>query len=232
MVNPEVRARHEKVIRALQAKTVEHGATEAEALAAAAKVKELMDRYEIDELTEEEVIGEGAIRMWWVADNVYEAETIWGCLASIGKFTDTKLYWDISNKHQEVKPLGVMGLRSDIDFALYLLNTLSAFGLGGAALQPFHDRSLYLRGYSTGINERLLKLIQDRDEKVSTGRALVVVNKKAEAINEFLVRDGLKLETIRRSAVTINSAVEAGMRHAQKATFHRPMDGDERRRLG
>jgi len=126
-------------IKALFAKTDNAGATEAEALAAAEKAHELIERYQID-LGADELKREGFIK------RTIEVETSRFTFArrilnGIDKFCEVKTWiWNWRPDEEEDRVLYrirgatdiyVIGLASDTEFAAYLIESLTMFAMGG-----------------------------------------------------------------------------------------------------
>ena len=103
-------------IQGLRAKTTDNGCTEAEALLAAVKVAELLDRYDLS-LTDVE------IRNAQCEQREYETPRkkripLDDCIGAIANFCDCRV-WREKNPAGESRYV-FFGLRSDIEVALYL----------------------------------------------------------------------------------------------------------------
>src|SRR5256885_439383 len=100
-------------IQALRAKTIENGCTESEALAAAAKVAELLDRYDLS-LTDIE------IRETPCEQRAFETQRkkrvpLDGCVGAIALFCDCRV-WREKNAGGEARYV-FFGLRTDVEVA-------------------------------------------------------------------------------------------------------------------
>jgi hypothetical protein len=220
-------------VKALLAKTVENGATEAEALAALAKARELMDRYQLDQgalgLEEE---GTEMYRQPFSTDKHLGriANDIKFHLAStIGDFTDTRI-WRSRKDHC----FKVFGLRSDTDFASYLLDHLANYIINAQAsyhLQCVLDdiaplstagEDSFITGAICRINERLTAMSRER-HGTSTGRALIPL--KNALVRRDFDRLGIHLSTSRGryGNAADSGALAAGQRAGDRATFARPV---------
>ena len=103
-------------IQGLRAKTTDNGCTEAEALLAAAKVAELLDRYDLS-LTDVEIRDAPCERREY---ETYRKKRIPldDCIGAIANFCDCRV-WREKNQAGEARYV-FFGLRSDIEVAHYL----------------------------------------------------------------------------------------------------------------
>jgi hypothetical protein len=202
-------------IKALLSKTTDNGCTEAEAMSAAEKARELMDRYNIDR---------GEVGM--EEEGVYAAKSplskfkslcIRELLASrIASFCDCRAWFTRGG----VGTLTFFGLRSDADFAVWLSDT-----------HPLDARELWERekGFVLGavgrINERLRELEQLRRTGAGTGRSLVVV--KSAMVEREFIKLGMNLRPGRGTSVSSRDggARAAGYAAGNQASFGRPING-------
>lgn len=223
-MNTDKQQRFEAIIRALLAKTVENGCTEQEALEAAAKAAELMDKYEIT-LTDAQIVEDGAIREFWCPKNMLEMQVVNRLAPAIGRFTETKVYRATQGYRQRIIPLAVIGLPSDVQFATYLTQSLCSFGIAGANSVAARERIEYMQGFCARVAKRLDEMtLARRQARTGENRALVVVNLKRQAIVDFMRQDGLRLHK-RTSAVRVyqGGAYAAGQARGDAATFARPV---------
>lgn len=223
-MSTDKRQRFETIIRALLAKTVENGCTEQEALEAAAKAAELMDRYEIT-LTDEQIVEDGAIREFWQPKNMVEMTIVNWLGVAIGRFTETKVYRSTQGYRQRIIPLAIIGLPSDVQFAKYLANSLCSFGVAGASTVEPRERVNYMKGYCTRVAKRLNEMTQARTQARSgESRALVVVDLKRTAIDAFMRGEGLRLRrSTRQVGAYAGASYRAGEARGDAATFGRPV---------
>jgi hypothetical protein len=234
-------------IKALLSKTTDNGCTEAEAMSAAEKARELMDRYNIDR---------GEVGM--EEEGVYAAKSplskfkslcIRELLASrIASFCDCRAWFTRGG----VGTLTFFGLRSDADFAVWLSENLDQFVQRAAIeymarqprakrgpdlldaladIHPLDARELWERekGFVLGavgrINERLRELEQLRRTGAGTGRSLVVV--KSAMVEREFIKLGMNLRPGRGTSVSSRDggARAAGYAAGNQASFGRPING-------
>lgn len=191
-------------IQALRAKTIDNGCTEGEALAAAAKVAELLDRYELS-LTDIE------IRETQCEERVYETRLkkripIDECIGAIAAFCDCRV-WREKNAAGEARYV-FFGLPADVEVAYYLTELIDGAvraELGrykvSAEYKRFRHQDRHLAnasftlGMCASIADRLTAMKAERDGVIrSSGRGLVVL--KAAVVDTELEKLGLKLRTI------------------------------------
>ena len=194
-------------IQALRAKTVENGCTEGEALAAAAKVAELLDRYDLS-LTDVELRDAPCER------RAYEARhrkriPLDECIGAIAAFCDCRVW-------REKSPAGearyvFFGLRSDVEVAHYLtelVDTAVRTELGRykttAAYKRFRHQDRHLAngsfalGMVASIADKLTTMKAGRDAATrAAGRDLVVL--KTSVVEAELDKLNLNLRTIEGS---------------------------------
>jgi hypothetical protein len=171
-------ANHEKLlarIKALFSKTIEAGATEAEALASAEKARELIEKYQLD-MGAEELKKEGFVEK---SINMETARFAFArrILHAIEKFCEVKC-WYMTDGGRKVE---VFGLASDVELAAYLIESLTTFTLAGADLHIAVERKMaialgtpltsaqsrqahhsYLVGCANRISVRLREMAQQR----------------------------------------------------------------------
>lgn len=217
-------------IKALLAKTVENGCTEAEAMAALTMAQSMMDSYEV---TEED------IQLKDEEANIEQSEMrdpnrIRRCLAiSIGEFTNTKVW---QHSHKIIK---FCGTKSDTEFAVWLLETLSQFVMKELANHLWRiykevndsNKRWHVNGFIFGctrrIDERLNELNAASKRQATANKNALVIAK-----NNLIVRKmqevGISLRTPRkRSSSIIIDSYKAGKIAGDKATFGRPMSGQQ-----
>ena len=155
------------IIQALLNKTTENGASEAEAMAAAEKARELMDRYQI-EAGSAGLEKEGAFKVT-VKRGHYKTLALKDRIAyAVAQFCDSKVWLTKSSDEMHF-----FGLKSDADFAGWLIVSLERFVASGAlayiASQPRMDarprweaEKVFLLGACVRISERLMTLTAER----------------------------------------------------------------------
>ena len=206
-------------IQALRAKTIDNGCTEDEALSAAAKVAEMLDRYDLS-LTDIDIREAPCER------RVYETYRkkripLDDCIGAIANFCDCRV-WREKNQAGESRYV-FFGLRADIEVAHYLTELIDAAvrsELGrykttsGYARFRHNQRHLANASFALGmvasIAQKLTAMKASRDQvNQSTGRGLVVL--KASVVDDEFGKLGLNLRATRSTARTVSmTAYEAG----------------------
>ena len=221
------------IIQALLNKTTENGASEAEAMAAAEKARELMDRYQI-EAGSAGLEKEGAFKVT-VKRGHYKTLAVKDRIAyAVAQFCDSKVWLTKSSDEMHF-----FGLKSDADFAGWLIVSLERFVASGAlayiASQPRMDarprleaEKAFVLGACVRISERLMTLTAERKKSrqgSGDGRSLVVV-KDAIVTREF-AKLGMKLRSGGRSKTRAvdGGAFNAGRAAGDRASFGKPVNG-------
>lgn len=206
-------------IQALRAKTVDNGCTEDEALSAAAKVAELLDRYDLS-LTDVELRAAPCER------RAYETHRkkripLDDCIGAIAHFCDCRV-WREKNAAGESTYV-FFGLRSDIEVAHYLSELIdaavrselgrfkSSVDYGRFRHQQRHlANASFALGMVASIADKLMAMKASRDQvDHSTGRGLVVI--KTSVVDAEFAKLDLKLRAQRgKSRMVSVTAYEAG----------------------
>jgi len=217
--DPEALDRLKTRIQGLRAKTIANGCTEAEAMLAAAKVAELLDRHDLS-LSDVE-LREAACEQRAFETFRKKRIPLDDCVGAIAHFCDCRV-WREKNAAGENRYV-FFGLRADVEVAHYLTELIDGSvraELGryktSAAYQKYRHQDRYLvnasftLGMVTSIADKLVTMKAERDAvNQSTGRDLVVL--KASVVEAELERLNLNLRTSRRGARTISpTAYEAG----------------------
>ena len=206
-------------IQALRAKTIDNGCTEDEALSAAAKVAELLDRYDLS-LTDIDIREAPCER------RVYETYRkkripLDDCIGAIAHFCDCRV-WREKNQAGESRYI-FFGLRSDIEVAHYLTELID--GAVRSELGRYKTTSEYRRfrhnvrhlanssftmGMVASIADKLTAMKAERDKvNHSTGRGLVVL--KASVVDAEFGKLALNLRSARSTRRMVSmTAYEAG----------------------
>jgi hypothetical protein len=216
-------------IRALRAKTVDHGCTEQEALAAAAKVAELLDRYGLSlsslELHQQVCQGIG------IDTGRRRIGPIDDCVAAIAAFFDCRT-WSERSTSVPIRHV-FFGLRVDVEAAHYLYDLID---LAFSAETDTFIRGTFYRelvsgerrgashsfqiGLARGITAKLHSLRQARQATLrSTGRDLVPI--KTSVIEDELAKLGLHFRTRGRASkrYVMADAFEAGQAAGERFEF-------------
>jgi Protein of unknown function (DUF2786) len=228
------RAKVASIVEALLQKTTENGATEAEAMAAAEKARELMDRHQLD-LGEVGMAKEG-VHKASIKRGHYKTLAVKDRLAHfVSEFCDTRVWLTKSSDQMHF-----FGLRSDAEFAGWLVQSLETFVSHGAlafiASQPFMEartrweaEKAFVLGAIDRINQRLAELTRERRASMAKtkgdGRSLVVV--KSAIVETEFAKLGLTLGKGGKLAASAKDrgAYGAGRAAGDKASFGRPVNG-------
>ncbi|GLH76813.1 hypothetical protein SSBR45G_17210 [Bradyrhizobium sp. SSBR45G] len=206
-------------IQALRAKTIANGCTEDEALSAAAKVAELLDRHDLS-LSDLELKSSTCER------KVYETHRkkripIDDCIGAIAHFCDCRV-WREKNEAGDNRYV-FFGLGADVEVAHYLAELidnavraeLGRFKTSADYARFRHqDRHLANASFSLGmvvsIAGRLVAMKASRDQvNASTGRGLVVL--KTSVVDTEFDKLDMKLRTARSTSRMVSTtAYEAG----------------------
>lgn len=207
-------------VRALLAKTTANGCTEAEAMSALGKAREMMDAYEITE-ADLQLTGETASILNASPGDTHQIKS--QLAVAVARFCDCKA-WSATDG------IRFCGLRSDVDFAVWLHDYLAAFVrreltafLARNPGPPGTRRRLitgFVLGASNRISTRLVELA--RPAATPNGRALVVA--KNALITEAMAGLNLRQPRHRGRRVRLD-AYEAGKSAGDRANFGRPVSG-------
>lgn len=206
-------------IQGLRAKTIDNGCTEGEALAAAAKVAELLDRHDLS-------LSDVEIRAAPCERREYETHRkkripLDDCIGAIAEFCDCRV-WREKNPAGEGRYV-FFGLRSDVEVAHYLTELVDSAvrsELGryktSADYQRFRHQERHLAnasfalGMVASIADKLMAMKAGRAEVINgTGRGLVVL--KAAVVDTELEKLDLKLRMVSRASRMVSPmAYDAG----------------------
>lgn len=226
-------------IRALLAKTTAAGCTEAEAFAAAALARRLMDAHNLspsalddaeeDPWATETTSRTGAERARGKRRTAPRAfafrDLIYG---AVGRYCDC-----VGIRSPTTDTIRFHGRASDVLFATWLLETLDAlafraFAAHDAAAALSGDAALSRPGFLTAYAERLAERLRaEGATRPQPGAAIVPVSRAILARQHALELwphiswSGTKVLAAQRS----NADIAAGRAAADRASFHRPMGG-------
>jgi hypothetical protein len=206
-------------IQALRAKTQDNGCTEAEAMMAAAKVAELLDRHDLS-------LSDVELRETPCEPRVYETRRkkripLDYCISPIANFCDCKV-WREKNVEGEIRYV-FFGLRSDTEVAHYmtdLIDNAVRSELGRYKTTHSYQRfrhqdrhvanASFTLGMAMSIGAKLNDMKAQRDIlKKGGGRDLVVL--KTSIVETEIAKLDLKLRPVRRQARMVSpKAFEAG----------------------
>jgi hypothetical protein len=218
-------------IKALLAKTVENGATEAEYLSALGKASAMMDAYDITD-EELQVAKDEAAMLHADPPDLKDPHKIkWRLAHGVAEFCGVQIF---RSRHET--GLKCIGMPSDVQFAMWLLDSLADFVFGElyahliGCLAPQSERRIIIRSFTAAccerIVDRLLALVErSKMARTSNGRELVVV--KDAAIKQFMKDNDIRLGMCSGSAPSNVDAAAHAAGHAagDRASFGRPVTG-------
>ena len=218
-------------IKALLAKTTENGATEAEMLAALDKASAWMDAYDITD-QELQISKEEAAVLHAEPPDLKDPHNIkWRLSYAVSQFCNVQIF---RSPHES--GLKCIGMPSDVEFAMWLLDTLAVFVFAElyahliGCLAPKSERRIIMRSFTEAccgrITDRMLELVErSKAARTSNGRELVVV--KDAAIKQFMKEHNMRLRTCSGySPSNVDAAaLAAGRAAGDRATFGRPVTG-------
>jgi hypothetical protein len=226
-------------IQALRAKTVANGCTEDEALAAAAKVAELLDRHDL-------LLSDVELRAAPCEELAYETPRkkripLDECIGAVADFCDCRV-WREKTPHGQARYV-FFGLPADVAVAHYLtelIDTAVRSELGrykttrDYALFRHQERHLANASFALGmvasIADKLAAMKAERDKvNQGSGRDLVVL--KAGIVEAELAKLGLDLRTVEGVGRMIApAAYEAGSEAGAALAINRGIDAGARPR--
>lgn len=159
-------------IHALMQKTIENGATEAEAILAMNKAGELLLQFNLTmsdvELRDERCVTKTLSEPWGNRD------AVWHCFNGLSKFCGVKMW--ISHTGYKQKSWAFFGLESDVDMAIYLCRLimraeeteLKAFKRTPVYTEFAGHRRIatrnFVEGFGNSINTRFLRMTAENQE--------------------------------------------------------------------
>ncbi len=213
-------------LQALRAKTIANGCTEEEALTAAAKVAELLDRHDLS-ISDLEIREEQCEQIA-IATNRKQRQPISACIPAIADFCDCKV-WREKDHNDKVRYV-FFGLRPSIEMAHYVYDVI-ATAMQTAWLRYARDQRViryandekgsFLFGMAVSIADKLTTMKAERDaaNRASSGRDLVVL-RHAIVESEF-EKLNLTLRQGRASGKKLAAgAFEAGQSAGQSLAIH------------
>jgi hypothetical protein len=218
-------------IKALLAKTTANGATEAEMMSALDKASAMMDAYDVSDadvaLTKEEKVA-----LHTDPPDLNDPHKIkWRLSLAVGEFCGVQIY-----RSRGQTGLKCIGMPSDVQFAMWLLDTLADFVFEElyshliGCLAPQSERQVIIRSFTAAccerISDRLHELVErSKTARTSNGRELVIV--KDAAIKAFMKDNDIHLRTCSGYSPSTSdaAAVAAGRAAGDRASFGRPVTG-------
>ena len=238
-------------IEALLNKTVENGATEEEALMAMEKASELMAKYQMN-MTEVQMAAEGLTKAEATFDTWIHEFFAFETMGAIGRLTEVKVWRSNSWDKKAPAKFVAYGLKSDVDYADYLLKTLTNFAVLDCARwwrlpenyipvskrvpqQATKLKTAFLHGFSLKVQNRiaeLAKINKSRDEERKGKGLMVLGNAKKSMIDEALAKQGMKFRSSGGSQRNHAAhATNAGWNAGDKAGLSRGLDKGGQLRL-
>ena len=218
-------------IQALRAKTVEQGCTEQEALAAAEKVAELLDRYglSVSELDLRNQACEGI----GVETGRKRRGPIDDCIGTIAQFFDCRV-WSETDADGMLRYV-FFGMPADVQAAIYLNDLIDiTFATETASFQvgPIyqgtesgHRRNAttsFQTGLALGICQKLNTLRGSRDRAAPAGQGRALVPVKNSVIDAELERLGLNLRRASSARRRVQAAAYGAGQVAGERFEYRP----------
>jgi hypothetical protein len=213
-------------LRALRAKAEDSGSPQPERDSAMAKYEELLRKYHLD-ASELEIREEGTGHIIVTLDTRGNSWAIGARLQrQIGKFTETRTW--VNSRRSEFH---ILGLKSDADFAEWLLASLIRHVQAEAMefilnLEAGYrgDVESFANAAAARINTRLREMVEQRAPTGGNGNALVVV--RGQMIEQEMTRLGINLFARAPTAVSGREhAMAAGREAGDRASFARPLGG-------
>jgi hypothetical protein len=214
-------------VKAILAKTMENGCSEAEAMTALAKARELMATYEIDEKELDAFDRESVNIHKTKINDPYEIKSMLG--TNVGKFTRCQA-WNGAKSFEY--GIAFAGLESDVIFATWLLDTLQRFVMRALrdhqkkliAKGSYHSNNLtsasFVMGCINRINEKLKELTP------------IDYAKNKELIAAEMAKNGIALRKSRKDERNVDAgSFKAGQSAGSNARFDKPVGAGGRRML-
>ncbi|MEO0036505.1 MAG: hypothetical protein RLZZ501_2528 [Pseudomonadota bacterium] len=220
-------------IQALRAKTTANGCTEEEALAAAAKVAELLDRHDLS--VSDLDLRETACARLEIETRRKQRQPISACIPAIAAYCDCKV-WRESDPEAGIRYV-FFGLPASLELAQYV-HDIVATAMQTEWERHRRDQRLirygrdekgsFLFGMAVSVAERLGEMKRERDEatRAGSGRDLVVV-RQAVVEAEFARLD-LTLRRGRASGKRVAANAFAAGQEAGRTLTIRPGVGRSR----
>lgn len=218
-------------LQALRAKTIANGCTEEEALAAAAKVAELLDRHDLS-LSDIEIRDEQCSQSV-IETNKKQRQPISACVPAIAEYCDCKV-WLEKDETGRVRYV-FFGLRPSIEMAHYVYDVIASamrtaweqYGRTQRFIRYAQDeKGSFLFGMAVSVADKLTVMKAERDEanRRSSGRDLVVV--RHTIVDAEYAKLDLKLRRGRASGKKVAAAAfEAGQVAGRSLPLHPGVGG-------
>jgi len=209
-------------IKAILAKTMANGCTEAEAMAALAKARELMATYEIDEKELDAFSKEKTTTFATENRDPYEIKR--NLCVNVGKFTRCKAYRD------RAEVINFAGKESDIVFAAWLLDTLQMFVM--RELRAYQKKLITEKGISHSNNLTSASFVAGCAHRINEKLKELAPLDWAKTQELIVSELGMQLTKSRgRSRNLSEKDAKAGYKAGEHARFDRPVGSDGKGRL-
>jgi hypothetical protein len=240
-------------IKALTAKTVANGCTEAEAMAAAAMVGRLLERYALS-MDEIEIRTARCVQVE-VPFGGRRRRPIDGCVPAIARFCDCKVWLARAAAPDPETPdfdptrpgsrYVFFGFETDTALATYLFTVIDrAVATETAAFRQLNPqfRGVRLRQASASFQHGVVARVSYRLDEMHRARDAVVRAQRATGTALILAKDRVVEDAFRETAVrlvsmsatgrrVINTAFRAGWAAGERVNLNRPMPGEAQGRL-
>ena len=219
------------IVRALRAKTVENGCTEGEAAAAAKKIAQLLEQYNMT-LDEAELRESDFTKANHPQDDLI-GKVIYRVASAISHMMDIK-FW--SERPGEPRSTTFFGFTHEVEIAGYLLDICrSAMKTQSAKIE--HEcrllresvRRRRVSAFLDGMADRLAQRIKELKPAKPTGTGLVVLRK--ELVEAALKDEGIELQGARGSkSNTFDEEYQRGRKAADKVGLNPGVESSQRPR--
>lgn len=227
------RERIAATIRALRAKTVENGCTEAEALSAAQKLADLLQQH--DMTLDEAELRESPFERHTETHDDWVGERLWKVADGIAHLTGVR-YW--VQRPGERPTVTFFGFAHEVDVAKYLLEICRAAMLREKTrvlladprkYQTYHQRRRAVTPFLDGMADRLRQRLRDMKPPEPTGTGLVVLR---GALIDAAMPEKLKERGARPSRDT-EAGYRDGVAAGDRVALNQGLSGGtEMRRIG
>ena len=236
-------------IAALLSKTVENGATQEEAMMAMQKASELMNKNQLT-MTSVELEAEGLSRVEVTFESSHANYFAFSIISSIASLTETRMWRQTDAVNGKlVDKYVIFGLKSDIDFADFLLNNLTRFACkdandwwvkpenyisGVPAAKRAKLKISFLCGFSLKITKRIRELLpeqQKRDNERSKNGLVALNSAKKSMIEDKLSYMNFKTVSVGKKSIDA-VAKGAGWESGDSASLNRAVNSNSTLRIG
>jgi hypothetical protein len=212
-------------LRALRAKTVENGCTEAEAMSAAEKVEQLLAQYAVsrDELDERSFQEAAYIKANFKRDHRLRHKSIWLAVGNIASLCECRAWFPHETGGHSGSDVVYYGEEQDVELAVYLTGVIEKAIESEWFIYSFANPDGHLLSFTDGcsvrINERLRELRLHTEQFVrAAGKGLVVQTKEMVRARK-LAEMGMRFTNSRLTANQGRSSA-AGYGAGNNVTFH------------